>query len=110
MRKKHTKKILSWVLALIVLLVIINSFVYNFTVWYIVDALVVIVPIVFTATCIRNRSDLLVALALWVPALIVVCMAFAGLLSVHHPVWLALNMWQLAAYSYFIGTRLKIRP
>lgn len=97
-------------LAATVLIILINSFIYDSIVWHVVNMLYVIIPIVFTFCCIRKKNDFLVALILWMPALIVGYMAYIGFLGVSHPIWTALNMWQLVAYSYFVGTRLKILP
>ena len=110
MNRKNIKTTLSLALAITVVIIIINSFLYNFTLWYVADALYVIIPIAFIGTCIRRKSDLLVAIVLLIPALVVGYMAFMGLLGYHHPIWMALNTWQLVTYSYFIGTKLKIKP
>ena len=108
--KKPIKTIISLALAITLVIIIINTVAQNAAAWYIADALYVIIPIVFTITCIRKRGAWPVAVILWIPALIVAYMASIGFLGIDHPLWLATNMWQLITYSYFIGTRLKIRP
>ena len=109
MSKKQTKTILSLALVTTVLIILINSFVENPVAWYVVDVLFILIPIIFTATCMHMKNSSLVALILWIPAIIVGYMAFIGFLGIAHPIWTALNMWQLVVYSYLIGTRLKIR-
>lgn len=110
MNKNNIKIILSVALAVAVFAILINSFIYNSTAWHVVNVLYISIPVLFIFFCARKKGDLLVALILWVPALIVGYMAYMGFLGISHPIWTALNMWQLIAYSYFIGTRFNILP
>ena len=109
MSKKSTKTILSLALAVTVLIILLNSLIQNPTAWYIVDVLFVLIPIMFVATSMQTKNASLVALILWIPAIVVGYMAFIGYLGIPHPIWTALNMWQLVVYSYLIGTRFRIR-
>ena len=106
---KTTKTTLALGLAITILIILINSYIQNPTAWYIVDALFVLIPIIFTATGLHTKHGALVAIILWIPAIIVGYMAVIGFLGIPHPIWTALNMWQLVVYSYLIGTRFKIR-
>lgn len=109
MNTYKTKKILLSTLILTVLLTLINTLIGNAVIWYIVDALLIAVPLVYTFTLRKSaKGGTLVAVLLWIPALVVIYMGTQNLLSMEHQIWTMTNMYELLVYGYLIGTGLNI--
>ena len=105
----HTLLIIG--LGIAVVLILFNTFYQNPIIWHAVNALYILIPIIFTCTLMRSmHGGYIVAVLLWLPALVVAYMATQGLLTVDHTIWQITNMCQLVVYSYLIGTCLCLCP
>ena len=111
-KSSHEHKFLFVLMLISIVVIYANTFLNNTPVWYALDALYVLIPLIFTCCCMRSvRHGAIIAILLWVPAiatLCILCMVFWGSLVTTPTLWSFINMYQLIIYSYFLGTRLRI--
>ena len=105
MKQKIAQNLLLVALVISILIIYFNTFFYNAFAWYVADALYVLIPIIFTFFCRRSvLGDFVIAVLLWIPAIIIFYAVFQGWLTGSHIVWEIMNPLQLIFYSYLIGT------
>ena len=110
MEQKNIENILLTSLAVSVGIIYINTFLYNVHAWYVADVLYILIALLFTHFCMKTaKHGWIIALLLWVPAVVVIYAAFDGWIGTEHMVWGIMNPLQLIVYSYLIGTRLHLK-
>ena len=106
-KQKIAQNLLLAALTISILIIYFNTFFYNAFAWYVADILYVFIPIIFTFFCRRSvLGDSVIAVLLWIPAIIIFYATFQGWLTENHMVWEIMNPPQLIFYSYLIGTYL----
>ena len=102
-------KLIIILLFIVALIISVNTFVQNSFVWYLADALFIIIPILFSFNLMRTmRHGQVTAALLWAPVPIVIFMWCSGLLGIDHIIWNITNTYQLFVCGLLIGSRLDL--
>lgn len=104
---KHNREIKKGIFVLLLLsslATLINTALDSAIVWYVIDVLYFIIPTMFLFVYAKSlENGLVIAVALFVPAAMVLYMLLQGLFFVDTPIWSMINIYQVFIYTYTAG-------
>ena len=102
--KWEIKKGIFGLLMLSSLATLINVVADIAVIWYVIDTLYFIIPTMFLLVYAKSlENGLVIATALYVPAIMVLFMVLNGLFFVDTPIWDVINVYQVFIYTYTAG-------